>query len=263
MHVNEKSTKWAEATTTMISVKLSNCTQLNPSRVLMWNLQSCPIQRAYWLTKYLIIMYTHTHTVLIVYIPSGSDQSRSHMPPSWGTSCFRSIDRIWSRVVMEGERPPWTQKIYRRKENTKNSACMYVFTLYGHRYGWNVLRRKGNVTKYKCTSMANWIKLLSITIITGTCQQFTHTKQTFVYTYLAVHDGRETEIVKYLGAVSPYIDWTIFSLTFIIKSIHLYSKEIRCETRDTCYNLFVLFTWVICLLSWFPRISVILSGYRT
>ena len=28
--------------------------------------------------------------------PSGSDQSKSHMGPSWGTSCFRSITRIYA-----------------------------------------------------------------------------------------------------------------------------------------------------------------------
>ena len=27
--------------------------------------------------------------------PSGSDQRRSHIGPSCGTSCFRSIARIW------------------------------------------------------------------------------------------------------------------------------------------------------------------------
>lgn len=29
--------------------------------------------------------------------PSGSDHSRSHMPPSCGTSCFRSMARIWQQ----------------------------------------------------------------------------------------------------------------------------------------------------------------------
>ncbi len=43
--------------------------------------------------------------------PSGSDHIRSHIAPSWGTSCFRSKMRIWSRVLIEGERPPCTQKI--------------------------------------------------------------------------------------------------------------------------------------------------------
>ena len=27
-------------------------------------------------------------------LPSGSDQRRSHIGPSWGTSCFRSMERI-------------------------------------------------------------------------------------------------------------------------------------------------------------------------
>ena len=78
---------------------------------------------------------------------SGSDQSRSHIAPSCGTSCLRSMVRIckhgkgewhhqqaylharnddaqgqavqgtscqlptWSNVEMVGDRPPWTQKI--------------------------------------------------------------------------------------------------------------------------------------------------------
>lgn len=35
---------------------------------------------------------------------------RSHIAPSCGTSCLRLMERIWSRVLMAGERPPWTQK---------------------------------------------------------------------------------------------------------------------------------------------------------
>ena len=45
------------------------------------------------------------------WVSSGSDHRRSHMGPSWGTSCFRSMVRIWSRVWMLGERPPCTQNI--------------------------------------------------------------------------------------------------------------------------------------------------------
>ena len=29
------------------------------------------------------------------HLPSGSDHNKSHMAPSWGTSCFRSMIRIW------------------------------------------------------------------------------------------------------------------------------------------------------------------------
>lgn len=54
--------------------------------------------------------------------PSGSDQSRSHMGPSWGTSCFRSIVRIWSRVWIDGERPPCTQKIYGATRQERGQA---------------------------------------------------------------------------------------------------------------------------------------------
>lgn len=42
---------------------------------------------------------------------SGSDHTRSQNAPLWGISWFRSMVRIWSRVFMSGERPPWTHKI--------------------------------------------------------------------------------------------------------------------------------------------------------
>lgn len=50
---------------------------------------------------------SHTYT----HLSSGSDQTRSHIGPSWGTSCTRSKSLAWSRVSIEGERPPWRQKI--------------------------------------------------------------------------------------------------------------------------------------------------------
>ena len=43
---------------------------------------------------------------------SGSDQSKSHIGPSWGTSWTRSSARIWSNVSIEGDKPPCKQKIY-------------------------------------------------------------------------------------------------------------------------------------------------------
>ena len=63
------------------------------------------------------------------WVSSGSDQRRSHMGPSWGTSCFRSMVRIWSRVWMLGERPPCTQNICREDKRvvgfwiTKSYRC--------------------------------------------------------------------------------------------------------------------------------------------
>lgn len=54
---------------------------------------------------------------LKVHLPSGSDHKRSHMGPSWGTSCFLSMVRIWSKVWMDGDKPPCTQKIYEEPRN--------------------------------------------------------------------------------------------------------------------------------------------------
>src|ERR1700743_1554316 len=42
-------------------------------------------------------------------ISSGSDQRRSHIAPSCGTSCLRSKIRILSTVSIRGDSPPWTQ----------------------------------------------------------------------------------------------------------------------------------------------------------
>lgn len=40
---------------------------------------------------------------------SGSDQTRSQNAPSWGISCARATTRIWSRVLISGDKPPCTQ----------------------------------------------------------------------------------------------------------------------------------------------------------
>jgi len=53
-------------------------------------------------------------------VSSGSDHKRSHMGPSCGTSCFRSMVRIWSKVWMLGERPPCTQNICKKMSNNKS-----------------------------------------------------------------------------------------------------------------------------------------------
>lgn len=50
-------------------------------------------------------------------IPSGSDHKRSHIGPSCGTSCFLSIDLIWSRVCIDGDKPPCTQNICNKMRN--------------------------------------------------------------------------------------------------------------------------------------------------
>lgn len=45
------------------------------------------------------------------HLSSGSDQSRSHMGPSCGTSWTRSRSRMWSSESMLGDSPPCKQKI--------------------------------------------------------------------------------------------------------------------------------------------------------
>ena len=63
------------------------------------------------------MMWHYMTTFLLEYLPSGSDHSRSHIGPSWGTSCFLSIPLIWSNVFIDGDNPPCTQNIYISKHN--------------------------------------------------------------------------------------------------------------------------------------------------
>jgi len=44
-------------------------------------------------------------------LPSGSLHIKSHIAPSWGTSYFRSRFLMSSKVLIAGDKPPWTQKI--------------------------------------------------------------------------------------------------------------------------------------------------------
>ena len=39
--------------------------------------------------------------------------------------------------------------------------------------------------------------------------------------YLSSHNGRETEVVKHLSAVHPYVHRAVLPFTLIIKAIHL------------------------------------------
>lgn len=54
---------------------------------------------------------------------SGSDQTRSQKAPLWGISWLRSMVRIWSSVLMSGERPPWTQRICSSINWRKRDTC--------------------------------------------------------------------------------------------------------------------------------------------
>lgn len=45
-------------------------------------------------------------------LSSGSDKGWAHIGTSCGTSCFRLMVGIWSKVWMGGDRPPWTQKTF-------------------------------------------------------------------------------------------------------------------------------------------------------
>ena len=51
-------------------------------------------------------------------------------------------------------------------------------------------------------------------------------------TYLAINNGRETEVVEYLGAVTPNINRPIFPLALIIEAIDLRMQEQLIKTPN-------------------------------
>lgn len=124
-------------------------------------------------------------------LPSGSDHKRSHMGPSWGTSCFLSMVLIWSRVWIEGDRPPCTQKIW---ETNPSQASV------------EETRDKGLV--YPTNSI---LFLFFDWTIPLTNKQ----------THFSINDGWEGQVVEDLCAVPPYRDRAVFSQTLIVKAVHL------------------------------------------
>lgn len=81
-------------------------------------------------TSYLMLLYVAYNSIITSFVTfapksqpaprgliahvstsSGSDQTRSQKAPLWGISWLRSMVRIWSSVLMSGERPPCTQRI--------------------------------------------------------------------------------------------------------------------------------------------------------
>lgn len=95
--------------------------------------------------------------------------------------------------------------------------------------------------------------------------------------FASVYNSWQTQVVKYLCTVSPYIYRPIFPLAFIIKPIYLHGNRSIFTPFHTSIVFYIGLwlvtiwcaktvhsqTWVICLLSWLPLISAILSGYRT
>ena len=51
-------------------------------------------------------------------------------------------------------------------------------------------------------------------------------------TYLAINNGRETEVVKYLGAVTPDVNRPILPLALIIEAIDLRMHEQHIKTPN-------------------------------
>jgi len=64
---------------------------------------------------------------------SGSDHKRSHIGPSWGTSWTRSRLRTLSRFSIDGDKPPWRQKI---SDSTFKQNINIVSVIHGQKMLW-------------------------------------------------------------------------------------------------------------------------------
>lgn len=84
-----------------------------------------------------------------VCLPSGSDHRRSHMGPSWGTSCFLSMVRIWSSVWMDGDKPPCTQKIYGTNTPTSSTKLMDQTEFHIRKYKIDTTRHLNTTEEFR------------------------------------------------------------------------------------------------------------------
>lgn len=97
------------------SEQVASASGTHPPPSGIWRRRSVDSERAMKFCCYPGRLWEETkngwNAARITRIPSGSDHRRSHMGPSWGTSCFLSMVLIWSSVWMDGDKPPCTQKI--------------------------------------------------------------------------------------------------------------------------------------------------------
>lgn len=108
------------------------------------------------------------------------------MPPSWGTSCFRSIARIWRERYTEVKQSRLTQACTEAAERA-------------HAFG---TRGKIDVT-HLVDRVDAWAEAT-------------------VYTeYAAIDDGAEGEVVEHVAAVTPYVDGSVLAQTLVVEPIHL------------------------------------------
>lgn len=75
---------------------------------------------------------------------------------------------------------------------------------------------------------------------------------------LIFHKASKRKVIEQICKVCPNCWARILSKTFIIKSVNL--NKHHWDLRVGCW---ISMTWVICLLSWFPRKINTREGYRT
>lgn len=119
---------------------------------------------------------------------------------SWGTSCRRSSALMCSSVSIEGDNPPWRQKILRRERLNVNAwrAESLCHALYGAQHRCHTWVRRPHLVIDKCS---------------------------------------EGQIVKQICEVLPNIGISIFPQAFVVKAVHLCDLSALVVPSENCDSL--------------------------
>ena len=171
---------------------------------------------------------------------SGSDQRRSHMGPSWGTSCFRSIVlklKVWDRATYFYRRhSDWGRQTWSGRESGWRDSSHR-----GHRRScrrWWRTRRGSRRSLCSTSTPASQSELAHIYLINA-----------LILTKGYLWEGILKKNIQYRNAA-------VLAQTLVIEPINLVDRINFCNVVIQV----LIQTCVIWRDSWFPLIKVIRSG---
>ena len=167
---------------------------------------------------------------------SGSDQRRSHMGPSWGTSCFRSIVlkvKVWERVTHYfGWHSDWGRQTWSGQESGWRDSVHRA-----HRRSCRRWWRTRRGSRRSLCSTSTPASQLELTLNNALILTKGYLWEGILYKY-------------------PYRDAAVLAQALVIEPINLVDIINFCHVVIHVLNQ----TCVIWRDSWFPLIKVIRSG---
>lgn len=146
---------------------------------------------------------------VIQYAPSGSDHRRSHIGPSCGTSCRRSITRIYSPSVSSIVKCVQLHSDLRSRIKVlvpQSSFFVSRTSLLGTRCD----NPRSTPQSTLHTAPTHLVQSRHL----GT-QPAMHAK------HPAIHHRAQTQIVKHVAAVPPHVARAVFALTLVVETVDL------------------------------------------